>query len=78
MTLLSWAIFEFCSATTIECNGPYESRAKDLKKVSSDSSRVHRTKDRIDGKQVAVNFHQLYPQNHPQLPNKMVHYTTEV
>ena len=22
------------------------------------------------GKQVAVNFHQLYPQNQPQLPNK--------
>ena len=25
------------------------------------------------GKQVAVNFHQLYPQNQPQLPKKMVH-----
>ncbi len=26
------------------------------------------------GKQVAVNFHQLYPQNQPQLPVKLAHY----
>ena len=32
----------------------------------------------IPGKQVAVNSHQLYPQNQPQLPKKMVHYVFQV
>ena len=27
----------------------------------------------LPGKPVAVNFHQLYPQNQPQLPKKMQH-----
>ena len=27
---------------------------------------------------VAVNFHQLYPQHHPQLPKKMLHYVFQV
>ena len=32
----------------------------------------------IPGKQVAVNFHQLYPWNQPQLPKIMVHYAFQV
>ncbi len=32
----------------------------------------------IPGKQVAVNFHQLYPLNQPQLPKKKVHYVFQV